>query len=248
MSLSTLLPQLAEAIKPSLAVERGEGRAAIDADASRLDALLAGDTGAGGWRLWTNARCLVTTRRFAAMPGFGEASAASARGGWPVFVRPSGGTTVAHRAGTLNASYFKAWTGEGCDAIRHFHIFCEHLADCVRSLGIPANLGRVPGSYCDGSLNLVSSGQKLAGTASLVRRKAGHVGLLCHASLWVTGDVAGDVDAIERFEAGLGLRPSYARKVHTTLQQRLLEPGLSELGLDPRRAGGGIAPAGRPAS
>lgn len=225
---STIVSRLAIAIADDVPVECGDGRTAIDADAVRLDALLRGDASAGGWRLWTNRPCLVTTRRFAAMPRFADAALASARQGWPVFVRPSGGTTVAHRPGTLNASHFQSWRGDGDDAIRRFRIFCEHLVTSIGAVGISAYLGPVDRSYCDGRFNLVSEGQKLAGTASLVRLSGGNVGLLSHASIWVTGEIAADIEAIERFERALGLQASYSHNVHMTLEHRLMTASASE--------------------
>jgi hypothetical protein len=217
-----LVHRVAAAIASGVAVEAGEGSAAIDTDSQRLDALLRGGDSASGWRLWTNSQCLVTTRRFAATPRFSDAALASARRGWPVFVRVSGGTTVVHRPGILNASYFEAWRGDGDDVTRRFRIFCEHLAASIRSVGVSICLGPVNGSYCNGSSNLVSGGRKLAGTASLVRRRGDYVGLLSHASIWVTGRVAVDVEAIECFEGELGFQPSYSENVHTTLERRLM--------------------------
>jgi len=217
-----LVHRVADAIASGVAVESGDGSTAVETDSHRLDALLRDGDSAGGWRLWTNRRCLVTTRRFAATPRFVDAALASTGRGWPVFVRASGGTTVVHRPGMLNASYFEAWRGDGDDVTRRFRIFCEHLATSMQSVGVSTCLGHVQGSYCDGSLNLVSRGQKLAGTASLVRRRGDYIGLLSHASIWVTGQVAGDVEAVERFETELGLQPSYSEDVHTTLEQRLM--------------------------
>ena len=219
---STLASRLAMAIAADVPVECGDGQPAIDADAVRLDALLGGNAGASGWRIWTNSRCLVTTRRFAAMPRFTDAALESACRGWPVFVRPSGGTTVAHRPGMLNASHFQSWRGDGDDAIRRFRIFCEPFAASICSVGISVCLGHVDRSHCDGRFNLVSGGRKLAGTASLVRCKGGYVGLLCHASIWVEGDIAADVRAVERFEAALELDTSYSENVHATLEQHFM--------------------------
>lgn len=217
-----LVHRVAEAIASGIKVETGDGSAAIETDSQRLDALLRDGDSARGWRLWTNSHCLVTTRRFAATPRFADAALASTRRGWPVFVRASGGTTVVHRPGILNASYFEEWRGDGGEVTRRFRTFCEHLAASIRSVGVSTCLGHVHGSYCDGSLNLVSGGQKLAGTASLVRRRGDCIGLLSHASIWVTGQVAVDVKAIERFEAELGFQPSYSEDVHTTLERRLM--------------------------
>jgi len=176
------LSRLAEAIAPSLNVD------GVRCD--RGGCVAARRSARGRYRrhrlrLWTNPRCLVTARRFAAMPGFCKAAAASARAGWPVYVRPSGGTTVAHRPGTLNASHLEAWLSEGDDAIRRFRLFCEHLATSVRSLGVPPYLSRVADSHCDGSFNLASG---VARTPPVLRDKDA-----LHASTApLAGRLAGD--------------------------------------------------------
>ena len=155
------------------------------------------------------------------MPGFGNAALSSVERGWPVFVRPSGGTTVAHRPGIFNVSLFETWRGEDCDVTHRFRGFCDHLVQALRSIGVPAGLGRVAGSHCDGCFNVTAGGKKLAGTASLVRHRGGQAGLLLHASICMEGSVAADVEAIGRFEGSLGLASSYDVDAHVTLEQAM---------------------------
>lgn len=214
-----ILDRLAATIAPGAPVEAGTGGEAIEADFRRLDALLAGDEAAHGLRLWTNSQCLVTTRRFAAMEGFAAAAAASATRGWPVYVRFSGGTTVAHRPGMLNVSRFEGWRCDDRDISRQFQEFCDRLARSLRSVGIEAGLGSVDRSHCDGRCNIIAHNRKLAGTASLVRRKGDFVGLLSHATLWISGNIGSDIQAIEEFENYLGLDPVYSVEAHATLGQ-----------------------------
>ncbi len=227
--IAPTIEQLAAAIAPGAAIERGDGQAAIEADARRLDALLAGETRARGLRLWTNSQCLVTTRRFAALPGFAAAAARSANRGWPVHVRASGGTTVVHRAGILNVSRCEDWDcGEG-DISARFRSFCEGLASALAALGFAARLGNVARSYCDGRFNIVVGERKVAGTASLVRSTGGRVGLLAHASIWVSGDLDADIAAIANFEDMLGICGGYALTAHATLRQIAAPTGVDVL-------------------
>lgn len=208
---------LAAALSSGTAIEAGQGREAIDADADRLADLLNGDAAARGLRLWTNIRCLVTTRRFAALPTFAGAAAASAVRGWPVHVRTSGGTTVAHRPGMLNVSAFDAWIDDGRDVTKAFERFCDRLVAALRSVGVDAGMGWVPFSHCDGRFNLTVAGRKIGGTASLVRRRGATVAMLAHASIWVEGDVTSDLEAVERFERDIGCGAEYTRCAHASI-------------------------------
>ncbi len=223
--ISPTIEQLAAAIAPGAVVERGDGQAAIEADSRRLDALLAGEARACGMRLWTNSQCLVTTRRFAALPGFAAAAARSAGRGWPVHVRASGGTTVAHRPGILNVSRYEGWHRADGDIAARFRSFCEELASSLAALGFAARLGHVERSYCDGRFNLVVAERKVAGTASLVRSVGERVGLLSHASLWVAGDLDADIAAIASFEDMLGFCGGYELAAHATLRQIVAPAG-----------------------
>lgn len=210
------IESLARAIAPDRAIEQGDGGTAIMEEERRLAALLAGDGAATGYRLWTNRQCLVTTRRFAAMPGFAAAAAASEARGWPVFVRSTGGTTVAHRPGMLNVSRFECRNG-AVDIGQRFEEFCAHIVRSLRSLGAEAAIGAVPFSHCDGRFNICRDGRKIGGTASAVRSRGGEIAMLCHATIWISGDVASDLDAIEALERDLGRFLSYRRSAHASL-------------------------------
>jgi lipoate-protein ligase A len=218
---SSILEKLAAAIAPGLPIERGNGAAVIDEDFHRLDRLLLQAEERQAARLWTNRRCLVTTRRFAAMPGFDAAAAASAARGWPVFVRASGGTTVVHRPGMLNVSRFEIWRRDEIDTVVRFRHFCDRLARALRSLGLAAGTGPIVRSYCDGRFNIVVDGRKIAGTASLFRQRQGWAGLLSHATIWIDGDLSADVGAIVDFERELGLAADYAHDAHASVTEQL---------------------------
>jgi len=214
---------LAAGFSSGAAIEAGRGREAIDADAERLAALLNGDAAARGLRLWTNTKCLVTTRRFAALPTFARAAAESAARGWPVHVRTSGGTTVVHRPGMLNVSAFDAWIDDGRDVTKAFERFCGRLVAVLRSAGVDADVGWVPFSHCDGRFNLTVAGRKIGGTASLVRRRRSMVAMLAHASIWIEGDVMVDLEAVERFERDIGCGVAYNRSAHASICDAMAE-------------------------
>jgi lipoate-protein ligase A len=216
-----LLDALAHALAPNVPVARGSGEAAIAEDEQRLDALFGEGRAVECARLWTNSRCLVTTRQFACMESFAEAAVASDARGWPVFVRTSGGTTVVHRPGILNFSVYDVGAADAIDITSRFERFTHRLIAGFAAVGVAAEAGRVAGSYCDGRFNIVSGGQKIAGTACLVRKRGGWVGTLAHASISIDGDPHVDLAAITAFERALGLDIPYAPASHTTLAAQI---------------------------
>ncbi|BBE32530.1 lipoate--protein ligase family protein [Sphingosinicella microcystinivorans] len=219
-----MLGALARALAPDAPIAHGNGEAAIVEDERRLDALLGDQRTAEHARLWTNNRCLVTTRRFARMDRFAEAAAASSARGWPVFVRASGGTTVVHRPGILNFSLYDIAPNGTVDINTHFERFTRRLTAGFAAIGVAAETGWVAGSYCDGRFNIVSAGQKIAGTACLVRKRGGWLGVLAHAAISIDGDTRADLAAITEFERALGLDVPYAPEAHTTLTATIRNP------------------------
>lgn len=157
------------------------------------------------FRVWTNRRALVATRRETRLPRFVEAAEASAERGWPVVVRDSGGTLIPHLPGTLHLTLLlpRLRSGEpGVDAV--FRGLCAPVIETLRECGVDAAYGSVPKSFCDGRFNLVSQGRKLAGTAQ--RWRGGIPGapvrpgfVLAHLSLFVDGDMPWATEAVNRF-------------------------------------------------
>ena len=216
-----MLDALADALAPNAPIERGNGEAAIAEDERRLDALLGEGCAIERVRLWTNIRCLVTTRRFACMERFADAAVASGARGWPVFVRASGGTTVVHRPGILNFSVHDIAPADAIDITARFERFTRRLIAGFAAIGVAAETGSVAGSYCDGRFNIVSGGQKIAGTACLVRKRRGWIGVLAHAAINIDGDAHADLAAITEFERTLGLDILYVPAAHTNLAARI---------------------------
>ncbi len=218
---SPLLRQLAAAIAPGVPIEHGMGDAAIARDGALLAEVMAGAAVGPTIRLWTNRQCLVTTRRFAAHPRFAQARAISAAAGWPVYVRSSGGTTVAHRPGILNVSLAMRAPHDVMDVARSYEPLVTRLIHAFRNLGLETATGACRGSYCDGTFNVTSGGRKIAGTASAIRRAGTNIFWLSHAVIWVEGDPAADIAAVTRFEQALGYRQAYDPAAHTTLAREL---------------------------
>jgi lipoate-protein ligase A len=209
-------------------------------DAELLEAVRDGREPATA-RVWENARCLVVARADRRLPRFAEACAALAAEGWPVAVRESGGTAVAHGAGVLSLSLaFRPPPAVPCTLESTYDALCAPIEDALASLGVAAQRGEVKGAFCDGRYDLAVLGRKLAGTAQ--RWRAGPGGpapergaVLAHAVLLVDADRAGLAAAIDRFYAAAGSARRCDAGASITLREALSAAG-SPLAAAPRAA------------
>ena len=225
---SALVRALAGAIAPLAPIEAGDGDAAIRRDDDLLAGLLASQATPSHIRLWTNSQCLVTPRTMASKPGFAEAQAAALAAGWPVRLRESGGTTVVHRPGILNVSLLFAVAADQAVIEAAYGRLADRILPALAVLKVAdADVGAVPGSYCDGRFNIRIGGRKLAGTACRIRRTTGRAAVLAHASIVVEGDPASDLAAITAFETGIGLAADYRLDSLCTLAGAMEARGIS---------------------
>jgi lipoate-protein ligase A len=195
----------------------------IDAEMALLDAVLAAPD-RPILRLWRTHRCLVVTPLLAQRPGFATAAEASAERGWPVVVRRTGGGPVPQGPETLSISLASAHprlTAPGIDdTFRHF---AGWLCDALRACGLAPEIGEIAGSCCPGRYDIAIAGRKIVGIAQ--RRRQGRQGdraltaTLVHAMLWLEGDLAAGVDALERFLAAAGAPQRFARERMGTVEE-----------------------------
>jgi octanoyl-[GcvH]:protein N-octanoyltransferase len=191
------------------------------------------------FRVWSNVQCLVATRREERLDGFEAALRTSEARGWPVVLRDSGGTVVPHLAGSLHLTLLlpRREAGEpGTDQV--YRMLCEPVRETLASLGLDADYGQVPRSFCDGRYNLVHEGRKLAGTAQ--RWRGGIPGhpvrpgvIVSHLTLWVEGDMAEATLSVNRFLDEAGAEGDFDPAAATTVRQAAgveKEPRASEGG------------------
>ncbi|MDI3327700.1 MAG: lipoate--protein ligase family protein [Alicyclobacillaceae bacterium] len=149
--------------------------------------------GLPAFRLWTNAPCLVVSRRDLAEGRRRNGRPVEEVWGWPVRVRSSGGTAVPHGPGVLQFSAVVP-RAEGVSIDRMYRTLCAPIQSALRRFGWEARFGRVPGAFCDGEHNLVVLGKKVAGTSQswkggLAVAGSGRAGyVLAHGTLWVSID------------------------------------------------------------
>jgi len=129
-------------------------------------------------------RAVVFGRRETRSPGFPGAVRAARDAGFEPLIRATGGRAVAYTEQSVvvhHVRHDKEPIG-GHDA--RFIEFGQLLVGVMRTLGVEAQLGAVPGEYCPGAHSVNARGEtKLVGTAQRVLRQA-----WLFASLVVVGD------------------------------------------------------------
>jgi len=150
------------------------------ADAARTTALLrraADDPGAGAVLRLTTARPTIGfSRRDTLLSGFPAAVQAAGRHGYASVVRGPGGRAAAYHHGCLLLDHVSP-DPQPHPALGRFEEVTHLLAAALRSLGVDARVGPVPGEYCPGEFSVNAAGRvKLVGTAQRVVRGAWHLG------------------------------------------------------------------------
>jgi lipoate-protein ligase A len=110
-------------------------------------------------------------------PGYVRAVAAAARHGFGAVERLAGGRAAVFHEGTIAFSWIRP-SGEGPEGIRpRFEEAAGLLVSVLRTLGVDAHVGAVPGEYCAGDYSVNARGRvKLAGLGQRVIRGAAHIG------------------------------------------------------------------------
>lgn len=177
-------------------------------------------SGRAAAHLWQAQPALVLPRSYLQAPGWAEAVAASARAGWPVQLRASGGGLVPQGPGVLNLSLmWPAASARPADTEAVYQGLCAELAAAFARLGLVTTAQAVSGSFCDGRYNLAVGGAKLVGTAQSWRRVAGVPTVLAHAVLLVDADPAELTARCNALEAALGRAVRYRPEAITSVAQ-----------------------------
>jgi lipoate-protein ligase A len=139
-------------------------------------------------RIYRPAPTLAFGRLDALRPGFAAATAAAREHGFEPVVRAPGGHAVAYHAGSLVVDEVIPDRDPIAGLQERFARSGEWLADALRTLGVDARVGRVPGEFCPGDFTVSSHGRvKLVGSAQRVVR---------HASLLAASVAVTDGDAL----------------------------------------------------
>ena len=152
---------------------RGDGSTAPQRDMDLSPELLAAFADPevrGRLRAYSPRPTAAFSRIDALAGGFPAAQDAARAHGFAPVVRPAGGRLAAYHEGALVLDL----VARHPDARRHyrerFALLGEHLAAGLRTLGVPAGVGAVPGEYCPGEFSVHAGATKLVGTAQRLTR------------------------------------------------------------------------------
>ena len=147
-----------------------------------LDRVSAGEL-RGVLRLYRPAPTVAFGRLDALRPGYAAAAAAAREHGFEPVLRAPGGHAVAYHDGCLGIDEVIAEADPIAGMHDRFAASGALLAGALRTLGVDARVGQVPGEFCPGEFTVNARGRvKLVGTAQRVVR---HASLLA-ASVAVT--------------------------------------------------------------
>ena len=119
------------------------------------------------------APAVVFGRRDTRLPGFADAVRAAESAGFSTAVRAVGGRVVAYTENSLVLDVVRH-EPQAVGAMDHrFVTFGELMVEALRTIGVAAQMGAVPGEYCPGAHSVNARGLvKLVGTAQRVVKDA----------------------------------------------------------------------------
>ena len=121
--------------------------------AALLDEVKRGQRG-GTLRLYRPRPTMAFGQRDTRLPGFDAARGASLAHGFEPVVRKAGGRAAAYHGGTLIVDHIEP-AHEAMVGHRHrFEVFGELYARVLRTLGVDARVGEIPGEYCPGEYSV----------------------------------------------------------------------------------------------
>ena len=110
-------------------------------------------------------------------PGYREAVAAARAGGFEAIERLAGGRAAVFHEGTLAFSHAIPDPDPRSGVRPRFDQIADRVARALRSLGVDARVGEVPGEYCPGSHSVSAGGRtKLMGVGQRLISGGAHVG------------------------------------------------------------------------
>ncbi len=117
-------------------------------------------------RIYRPPPTLAFSGRDCVSPGIGPAAGAAAALGFAPVRRGPGGRAAAYHGGCLCLDHVSPEPLGGRPITARFAEFGALVAGALRSVGVPAQVGRVPGEYCPGEFSVNDGhGHKIVGTA-----------------------------------------------------------------------------------
>jgi octanoyl-[GcvH]:protein N-octanoyltransferase len=140
-----------------------------------LDALHPGASGI--LRVHRPAPTAAFCRRDTRPDGYPAAAEAVRACGFEPVLRRTGGRLAAYHGGALVLDLVTTHHQPRRDMQERFRLFAQALVAALRTVGVDARVGPVPGEYCPGTFSVNAAGRvKLAGTAQRLTRHGYHFG------------------------------------------------------------------------
>ena len=154
------------------------GRAAFDTavSAALLRRVSAGEA-PESFRIFVPDRIVAFGRQDRVRPGYAAAVAAAREAGFDPVERLAGGRAAVFHEDTLSFSWAIPDPAPRESIHSRFTEVSEVIAEALRSLGVDARVGEVPGEYCPGEYSVNAGGaRKLMGVGQRLVRGAAHIG------------------------------------------------------------------------
>ena len=126
-------------------------------------------------RLYRPAPTVAFGQRDTRLPGFEAAAQACRANGFEPLVRRAGGRAAAYHEGTLVVDHIEPDADAIAGSKTRFGYFGELFAEALRTVGVQAAVGEIPGEYCPGEFSVHGTDPadaahrvKLVGTAQRV--------------------------------------------------------------------------------
>lgn len=172
-------PGLPGLMAPSLVVHRQRETLGAEADLNRgLDLLAEVRSGLrpAMLRFYRPQPTVAFGQRDTRLPGFAMAARAAEARGFVPAVRRAGGRAAAYHQGTLVVDHIQPESDAIAGAKARFGFFGDLFTESLRSLGVDAGVGEIPGEYCPGEFSVFGRvpgpgdgpGRGLAGALKLV--------------------------------------------------------------------------------
>lgn len=146
-----------------------------------LSAVIADAVGAGELgpvaRLHRTEPTLAFGRADRNVPGYDDAVGIARAHGYTPVERLAGGRAAVFHHGTWSFSLALPTPEPRTGIIERFTLITDITVRALRSLGVDAGVGEIPGEYCPGTYSVHAGGRtKLAGFGQRLHRAAAHVG------------------------------------------------------------------------
>jgi octanoyl-[GcvH]:protein N-octanoyltransferase len=118
-------------------------------------------------------------KRDAVAPGYDEAVAAARESGFDAVLRLAGGRAAIFHEGTIEIGHARPDHEPRAHIHERFADTAGRVAAALRSLGVDARVGEVPGEYCPGRYSVNARGAvKLAGIGQRIVAGGSHTGVV----------------------------------------------------------------------